>query len=107
MIKMRRENNGWFEEVVKNGKVYIKEKRKERDTEDRNLSDFVCLKKQKIEHRGLSHLQLSLLMSLFILITLTVLIVRQDQKRILYGVHFEIEKSSFDFHTVCKNVVTF
>lgn len=74
-----------FLKKKKNGKVLYKgerERERERDTEDQNVSDFVCFFKQKIEHRGLSHLQLSLLKSLFfLLITLTVfdLIMRQDQ----------------------------
>lgn len=57
-----------FLKKKKNGKVLYKgerERERERDTEDQNVSDFVCFFKQKIEHRGLSHLQLSLLKSLF------------------------------------------
>jgi hypothetical protein len=65
-----------------------KRKEKERDTENQNVSDLVCFFKQKIEQRGLSHLQLSLLKSVFLFNNVNSVDNETGPKRILCGVHF-------------------
>jgi hypothetical protein len=81
------------------------------------VSDLVCFFKQKIEERGLSHLQLSLLKSVFLFNNVNSVDNETGPKRILCGVHFcavvkilsekERKKASFDFHTVCEIVAPF